>query len=154
MTQKIWHGVVAGFVATVVLSALMLIKSGMGMMPQLNAIQMLTKMGATYAGLPLYPLIGWLMHFFIGTIMWGILFALIEPQLPGGYWLRGVIFSIGAWLLMMIIPMPMAGAGFFGLNLGIGAPIATLVLHTIFGAVLGAVYGWLQLGRASAAQRA
>lgn len=152
--QKIWHGIVAGFVATVVLSALMLMKSAMGLMPQVNAIQMLTEMGATYAGLPLYPWIGWLMHFFIGTIMWGILFALIEPGLPGGYWLRGVVFSIGAWILMMIIPMPMAGAGLFGLDLGIGAPIATLILHIVFGAVLGAVYGWLQTGRATATQGA
>ena len=126
----------------------------MGMMPAVNAIQMLTKRGATYAGLPLYPWIGWLMHFFIGTVSWGILFALIEPGLPGSHWLRGVIFSIGAWLLMMIIPMPMAGAGLFGLNLGIGAPIATLILHIVFGVVLGAVYGWLRTGRATATQRA
>jgi hypothetical protein len=94
------------------------------------------------------------MHFFIGTIIWGILFALVEPGLPGGYWLRGVLFSIGAWLLMMLIPMPMAGAGLFGLNLGIGAPIATLILHIIFEAVLGAGYGWLRTGRATATQRA
>ena len=53
--QKIWHEIIAGFAATVVLSALILMKSAMGMMPQVNAIQMLTKMGATYAGLPLYP---------------------------------------------------------------------------------------------------
>lgn len=152
--QRFWHGIVAGFAATVVLSALMLMKSAMGMMPEVNAIQMLTKMGVTYAGLPPSPAIGWLMHFVIGAIMWGILFALIEPSVPGGYWRRGVIFSIGAWLLMMIIPMPMAGAGLFGLNLGIGAPVATLVLHIIFGAVLGAVYGWLQTGRATATQRA
>lgn len=75
---------------------------------------------------------------------WGILFALLVPKLPGAYWMKGVIFSIGAWVLMMILPMPMAGAGFFGINLGIGAPIATLVLHLIFGAVLGGTYGCLE----------
>jgi hypothetical protein len=64
-----------------------------------------------------------------------------------------VIFSIGAWLLMMIIPMPMAGAGLFGLNLGVGAPIAILTLHIVFGAVPGAVYGWLRTGRATATPR-
>ncbi|MEX0627252.1 MAG: hypothetical protein WD230_01325 [Cucumibacter sp.] len=48
---------------------------------------------------------------------------------------------------MMILPLPMAGAGFFGLNLGIGAPIATLVLHIIFGIVLGGTYGSLDQKR-------
>lgn len=143
-THNLGNGMLAGFVATVVLSALMLMKSQMGMMPQVNAIQMLTKMGATYAGLPLNPAIGWMMHFFIGTVMWGILFALLVPRLTGAYWVKGVWFSVGAWLLMMVLAMPMAGAGFFGLNLGIGAPIATLVLHLIFGAVMGGTYGWLE----------
>ena len=37
--------------------------------------------------------------------------------------------------------MPMAGAGFFGSQLGMMAPLATLVMHWIYGAVLGGVYG-------------
>jgi len=36
--------------------------------------------------------------------------------------------------------MPMAGAGLFGMAMGIMAPMMTLVLHVIFGAVLGAVF--------------
>lgn len=138
--RSIGNGILAGLIATVVLSVLMILKAAMGMMPQLNAIEMLTNMGTAHAGLPASPVMGWLMHFFIGTILWGVLFALIAPHLGGAYWLRGVVFSIGAWVLMMVIPMPMAGAGLFGLNLGIGAPVATLVLHVIFGAVLGGTY--------------
>jgi hypothetical protein len=42
---------------------------------------------------------------------------------------------------MMIVMMPMAGAGFFGSHLGMMAPVMTLVLHVIYGFVLGAVYG-------------
>ena len=45
---------------------------------------------------------------------------------------------------MMLAVMPMAGAGFFGMNLGMVAPIMTLVLHVIYGAVLGGVYAALQ----------
>lgn len=57
-----------------------------------------------------------------------------------------MVFGVGAWLLMMVALMPMAGAGLFGLGLGIMAPVMTLVLHMIFGAVLGWTYGRL-LGR-------
>jgi hypothetical protein len=62
-------------------------------------------------------------------------------MIPGsGAVLKGVLFGIAAWLGMMIMVMPMAGAGLFGMAFGIMAPMMTLVLHIIFGAVLGAVY--------------
>jgi hypothetical protein len=41
---------------------------------------------------------------------------------------------------MMIAMMPMAGAGFFGSHLGMTAPVMTLMLHIVFGFVLGSVY--------------
>ena len=135
--SNIFKGMVAGFVATVVLSALMVMKSMMGLMPDLDVIAMLSKM---MGGSPLA--IGWLAHFMIGTIIWGGLFAWLDPHLPGNsHWLKGITFGIGAWLMMMIAVMPMAGAGLFGLNFGMMAPVMTLVLHVIFGAVLGGVYG-------------
>jgi len=78
----------------------------------------------------------------IGTVVWGGLFAWLDPILPGSsHWFKGVVFGVGAWALMMILVMPMAGAGFFGVNMGMMAPIMTLMLHAIFGAVLGGVYG-------------
>jgi hypothetical protein len=41
---------------------------------------------------------------------------------------------------MMIIFMPLAGHGLFALSLGPQATVATLVLHLIYGAVLGVAY--------------
>lgn len=135
---NIGKGMIAGFAATLVLSALMMMKSAMGLMPELDVIGMLS--GMMGAG----PAAGWLMHFAIGTVLWGALFAWLDPHLPGhAHWVRGVVFGAGAWLLMMVGPMPMAGAGLFGLQLGIMAPVMTLMLHLVFGAVLGGVYGAL-----------
>ena len=137
-------GIGSGFVATIVLSAIMLVKQAMGLMPQLNPIQMITEMSGMGT-----LLVGWLTHFFIGTILWGVLYAWIDRSLPGPPWFRGATFATGAWLLMMILMMPMAGAGFFGLQMGMMAPVATLVMHWIYGAVLGAVYGaWARPERA------
>lgn len=137
--NNIGKGLIAGFLATVVLSALMLMKSAMGLMPELDVVAMLGAMMGTG------PAMGWLGHFMIGTVAWGGLFGLIEPNLPGGsYWLKGIVLGVGAWLLMMVAVMPMAGAGLFGMNLGMVAPVMTLMLHVIFGAVLGSTYGALQ----------
>ena len=68
--SNVVKGMVAGFVATIVLSALMVMKSMMGLMPQLDVITMLTKMmgGSAHA-------IGWIAHFMIGTVIWGGLFG-------------------------------------------------------------------------------
>ncbi len=135
--SNILKGMAAGFAATIVLSALMVMKSMMGLMPELDLIAMLSKMmGAST------PAMGWLAHFMLGTIVWGGLFAWLNPHLPGkSHWLKGVTLGMGAWVLMMIVVMPMAGAGLFGTNLAIMAPIMTLILHVIYGAVLGGVYG-------------
>lgn len=64
-----------------------------------------------------------------------------EPLLPTRPWLRGAEFATGAWFIMMIVLTSMAGAGAFGLKIGMMAPIATLMLHWIYGAVLGGVFG-------------
>ncbi len=133
-------GIGAGFVATIVLSAVMLMKEAMHLMPQLNPIAMITHV----IGAPT-PAAGWLGHFLIGTILWGALYAWLDPILPGPRWFRGALFATGAWLVMMVVIMPMAGAGFFGSQLGMMAPVATLVMHWIYGAVLGGVYGaWIR----------
>jgi len=135
-------GIVAGFAATVVLSMIMLAKSMMGLMPELNVIAMLGSM------MNAAPVVGWVIHFMIGMIGWGVGFAIVFNILPGNSNLtKGISFTVAAWFLMMLVVMPMAGAGLFGLNMGMMAPAMTLMLHAIYGAVLGLVFG--RLGNAT-----
>ncbi len=133
--DNLQSGFLAGFIATVALSVLMILKSLMGLMPELDVIAMLAGMlGGSVV-------IAWIAHFVIGTVVWGGLFAATYANIPGDSAVsKGIVFGVAAWLLMMILVMPMAGAGFFGLSLGIMAPILTLVLHIIFGLVLGMAY--------------
>lgn len=129
------NGFLAGFAATVVLSVLMVAKGMMGVMPELDVAAMLAAM----IGAP--NIVGWIGHFIIGTVAWGGGFAVLYDMIPSGSAvMKGIVFGIAAWLSMMIMVMPMAGADFFGMNFGMMAPVMTLVLHIIFGAVLGKVY--------------
>jgi hypothetical protein len=133
--SKIVKGMIAGFVATVVISLLIMMKSAMGLMPELDVIAMLGGMMGSGR------VMGWTAYFMIGTVIFGGLFVLLAPNLPGGSLrLKGVFFGVGAWVLMMVVVMPMAGAGVFGMEYGMDAPIMTLVLLVIYGAVLGGVY--------------
>lgn len=137
MTKTI-RGIGAGFAATLVLSMIMVAKGMMGLMPELNVIAMLSAMMQSA------PIIGWIAHFMIGMLAWGVGFVLVSRILPGKTNLaKGISFGVGTWVMMMLVIMPMAGAGLFGLNMGMMAPVITLMLHVIYGAVLGSVYGKL-----------
>ncbi len=133
--NNIAKGLVAGLVATIVLSMLMIAKGMMGLMPELDMIAMLSSMMSAP------PIAGWIAHLMIGAAIWGGLFVFFYDKLPGkNGMLKGLLFGGAAWVLMMIAIMPMAGAGLFGMNLGVMAPVMTLMLHLIFGLVLGLVF--------------
>lgn len=126
---------IAGFIATLALSLMMIAKTMMGLMPELNVIVMLSNMMNSSLA------IGWMAHFVIGTVVWGGAFAFLRSYLPGKTDIfSGIFFGIAAWLLMMFVIMPMAGAGVFGISLGMMAPLMTLILHVMYGAVLGLTF--------------
>jgi len=90
------------------------------------------------------PLIGWIAHFVIGGVAYrdGVDIAALDSKLPGTSRVgHGTMLGVIGWLIMMVVLMPMAGAGLFGMDIGAMAPMMTLVLHLIFDAVLGWVYG-------------
>ena len=133
-------GMIAGLVATAVLSVLMVAKGMLGLMPEFNVIAMLGAMLNTTLTM------GWIIHFSIGMLAWGAGFAFFFNVLPGGSILgKGISFGILAWILMMVVVMPLADVGLFGIDIGMMVPAITLMLHAIYGAVFGLVFGRLEL---------
>ena len=132
-------GIISGFVATLALSAVMLLKVELHLVPpEYSVIAMLSKLaGGTFAA--------WADHFIIGSLVWGLVFAgfdsVISNKVP--YWLKGVIFSLIAWLVMMVCFLPFVGMGLFGWKLGILAAVVPLIQHLVYGVVLGVTYGLL-----------
>jgi hypothetical protein len=108
-------GMVAGLVATLVLCGLMVLNSATELMPQIHIIRWLTALGSHSDPAASRP----------------------AP------WLKGIIFGVFTWLMMMVTFMPLAGAGFFGAKVDISTHIGLLVLNLIFGAVLGVTYDLL-----------
>ncbi len=131
-------GMTAGFIATVVLSALLMLKSTMALAPHLNIIHLLTQLGS------IGTVAAWMDHFIVGTVVWGLLFGAFDAVYDkGAYWLKGLGFGIFAWLMMMVLFLPLAKAGFFGSKIGLEAPTVTLLYHIVYGVVLGIIYGLL-----------
>jgi hypothetical protein len=129
---------IAGLVATLVLSGLMILNSTIGLMPQVDIVRLLTTLGT------LSIASAWMDHFIVGAVIWGLLFAAFDAiTTRPAPWLKGMIFGVFAWLMMLVTFMPLAGAGFFGAKIGITALVELLILHLIYGVVLGATYGIL-----------
>jgi hypothetical protein len=122
------RGIVAGFIATLALSIL------------LDPIVFLTGTAWTAASG-----FGWPLHVLIGPVVWGAAFALVHDHMSGPSWLRGVVFATGVWLLVMV-GVPAIGpdrAGFLGIGLNAATLAAALIMHALYGAVLGMVLGAL-----------
>lgn len=121
------RGIIAGFLATLVLSAL---------------LDPMTTVARTADVLP--PTFGWLLHFFVGSFIWGATFAGVHTWIRGPFWLRGIFFGAAAWLFVMLAIMPLTRAGFFGLQLGVVAPVVMLIVHLLYGALLGFFFSALR----------
>lgn len=146
--KRIFKGIIAGLAGTVVL---WILKLAGGAVPQLETIAFLDHVAdslAATSGLPELPAAGWLWHLVIGSLWWGALFGIMVPVLPGRRdWFKGTVFGAIAAFLVMIMVMPLAGAGYFGMDLSPLEPMITFVYHLIYGVVLGAVYGLLATRR-------
>jgi hypothetical protein len=126
ITDRIGNGIVAGFIATLVMSALH------------EPVVLLTAAAGMDA-----PATGWLFHFFVGTLLWGGLFGIVHDYLFGPSWLRGITFAAVAWLIVMLGLMPAAGMGLFALDIDIMMPTVIALFHLLYGVLLGVVYGKL-----------
>ena len=126
IADRIGNGLVAGFIATLVLSALH------------EPVALLTTAVGVRA-----PVTGLLFHFFVGTLLWGGVFGFVHDYLFGPSWLRGIVFASGAALIVMFAIAPLTGSGFLCLKLGLFAPVAVGLFHLAYGAMLGAIYGKL-----------
>ncbi len=83
------------------------------------------------------------LHIVVG-VMWAMVYASVaEPRLAGPSWLKGVKFAILPWTLSLVVFLPLVGGGLFGASIGAGPlpAIGNFILHLVYGATLGAVYG-------------
>jgi uncharacterized membrane protein len=140
--KKFQSGIIAGFVGTAVVCIMMMLQTATHQVPELHMVKTMARV----LGTPDQVLVGLGAHFLIGTVIWGGLYALVENRIPlQSPVARGMAFGVGAWLAMMVIVMPLAGAGIFASVRGtLLVPLGTLVYHLVYGAVLGTIYASMQ----------
>jgi MFS family permease len=131
-----WKGVIAGFLATTVLSAIMLLFNAAGVLPQLDIVEHIDKLGSIQRAA------AWVDHYIVGTLLWGPIFAAFDATTSETRprWQKGLMFGVITWFLMMIIFMPVIGAGLFGWRLGLIEPVGMLGMNLVYGLVIGVAF--------------
>lgn len=135
----LFNGAISGFIAVVVMTIFMMIAKKTGMAPKgldigLMLGSMIIKNNPDKA-----RKVGMMMHIINGAIF-GIIFVFIGNYLIfSNVLLQALTWSVILWLIMMVIIMPMMGKGIFGKNISPKVPLLTLILHLIFGLVLGLI---------------
>lgn len=81
---------------------------------------------------------------FAAGIIWALIFAADANDrliaLPG--WARGIVFALPPYVLSLVVFLPLVGGGVFGVSIGAGPlpVIGNLILHLVYGAILGAMF--------------
>ena len=146
----------AGFVATAVMTALMYAAPMMGM-PKMDIATML---GAMFLASPASAFwLGIMIHFMMGTLLFPAIYRFTLQPGSGSGTGRGVLLGVILWAAANLMVMPMMGAihpmvksgmmpapGFLMLNLGLMAPIGSLIGHLLYGALLGKLAGRKAVG--------
>jgi hypothetical protein len=91
--------------------------------------------------------------FLVISLLWGALFGIVEPRLPGPEWFRGVIFAMVPLAISLVAILPLTGGGWLGLELGAGLLplVAEIVRSLVYGLTLGSAYAVMSPHRQSRA---
>lgn len=135
----------AGFFATFLIT--MMLHPIFG--DRLPNVELGTMIGSLFAGSSVEPYTGWWWfglseHFFNGCILFPLIFsALVSRFLPANSILAGTLWGLTLWAVSQTIVLPLLGYGFFASKVSDPTLTAsvTLILHTIYGVMFGAVVG-------------
>jgi hypothetical protein len=136
MMSRVIKGVIAGLAAALVVGALEAAQSWAGPwvvgFPRLLTVIMGTETVAWT---------GWATHLAVGALILGPAFAILCPRMPTDTpETKGIVFAVGAFILMGLTVAPLGGIGMFGLRVGFASLAWLILTHAVFGAVMGNVY--------------
>lgn len=129
-TRTAVHGFALGVVATIAMSGVMIVGMVTGIAPMPRPIPQAV-LGTVADGAP-KPLAA-LAHLAYGGVFGALLAGLSSPV----SFREGLATGVILWVVLGVAVLPAIGWGLFGTAITPTVAVATLVLHLIYGAVLG-----------------
>ncbi|WP_339915159.1 DUF6789 family protein [uncultured Brevundimonas sp.] len=139
MMSRVQKGIVAGLAATAVVSAMELVN-----VVFLKWFDPFPGVIAHLIGMDGNLAVGWAVHVVMGVFILGPLFGILCPKLPTSTAeTKGIVFAVGAWVLLMLGIIMLGDPRTFTGAAGFGVVGWMLVTNAVFGVVLGKVYAGL-----------
>lgn len=142
LDRNLKKGALYGALATLIMTLIMLTGMTTGVAPMPEPIP--KALAELFLGFilgtvskPVAMISGMIAHFGYGAGA-GILFVVVFGE--NSDWSTGLIWGAVLWLIMQVLVLPILGWGFFGLAVTGFPPkiaVGTLVLHLIYGGILG-----------------
>ena len=143
------EGIVAGFIATFAMTVVMAVAYGLAEAIGAKDGSTLQRWFWNLAHNPVteqpenapFTAIG--LNLLVGLVLALIYTRFAEPAFSGPGWQKGMLFSLLPWLISIAAFLPVMGGGFLGMDIDAGPlpVIGNLILHLVYGAVLGGLYG-------------
>lgn len=126
-------GTLAGLMTVSITTVLNLLSRAVGILPDSMDLRQMAAFIDPLEFPTLALIAGIAVHVIAGGL-YGLIYGALVKRFSAK---SGVSFMLALWLVMMLILFPMTGRGWFGIHEGWGLPVATLILHTVFGVLLG-----------------
>lgn len=125
----------ASMIATAIVSALLYANIQTNFLPDfdfLTEIQMLNER----LGFPSTMQAAWITHAVVGVVVLGLMFAFIQPILPGSAAGEGLWFGIVTALLSFTVMMPLAGNAVFAQDQDVVFIAALIAFNLVYGLII------------------
>ena len=138
--SRIKMGFYSGLVATLITGCMLLMKNALHVIPQLHVARSIADLLGTHDSV----MPGVIVILAVGIFVFGGLFATYAEKIPVRTYLgKSFLCAVATWLVWMVVFMPLAGSGVFGLAGGMAVPVGALVLSLVYWLILGIGYRWL-----------
>ena len=131
--------VIAGFIATFVMTITGFWQSGLGLPAMDVGAMMSANMTSAHPDVPYTLFAGNLIHFANGILLALVFVAFLQSRIPGNWFAQGIIYAIILALAAAIVVVPLvAGAGIFFSNTPApgGMLLGAVVAHLAYGLTL------------------
>ncbi len=132
MSIRVGRAVLAGIGGTIAMTAFGVWVVPLAGLSPMNPANMLA--GAMGGSM----FMGWMGHFSIGIVL-ALIYAALEPGIPGSPPVGGALYGVAPWLLAQVVVIPMMGMPLFSGSVPMAG--ASLLGHLIYGGVVGMIYG-------------
>ncbi|HEY1154132.1 MAG TPA: DUF6789 family protein [Pseudolabrys sp.] len=140
------RSIAAGLCGSAAHTILMTLKDWFGWLPAFRPYDGLQALLASLTGSAVPALVPWMLTYFNGAVVLGLIYGRIHRFLPGGSGVaKGVLFGVLVWCAMGLTFFPAIGMGLFasGAALGFKPALFALAMVLTYSVTLGVAYARL-----------